>query len=99
MWGDGGLANGKFLRALEAKTHIRALELIQEVTIAGVTATWVHPKIAINLAQWLSADFAVQVSEGVYDWLNDKEKPKAPAELPSHLKRYLANDGRIPTSA
>jgi len=89
--------SGQFIRALEAKTQISALELIQEVTIAGVTATWVHPKVAIHLAQWLSADFAVQVSEWVYDWLNGKEAPKGPAELPSHLKRYLANDMRVPT--
>jgi hypothetical protein len=25
--------------------------------------TWVHPKVAVNLAQWLSPAFAVQVAE------------------------------------
>lgn len=89
---------GHFVRALEAKTRISALELIQEVTIAGVTAVWVHPKVAVHLAQWLSADFAVQVSEWVYEWLDGKGKPTgAPAELPIHLKRYLANDGQVVT--
>jgi len=88
---------GHFVRALEAKTRIRVLGLIQEVTTAGVTAIWVHPKVAIHLAQWLSADFAVQVSEWVYDWLNEGKKPSgAPAELPKHLQRYLANDAQVP---
>ncbi|MDO8990328.1 MAG: KilA-N domain-containing protein [Sideroxyarcus sp.] len=86
---------GHFLRALEAKTRISALELIQEVRgDDGVAATWVHPKVAINLAQWLSADFAVQVSEWVYDWATGKGAP--PAALPHHLNRYIANDGAVP---
>jgi len=50
---------GHFLRALEAKTRIRVMELIQEVISEdGVKSTWVHPKVAIHLAQWLSADFS-----------------------------------------
>ena len=48
---------GHFLRALEAKTQIRASELIQEVNVAGVASTWVHPKVAIHLAQ---SKFGVQ---------------------------------------
>lgn len=42
-------SSGKFLRALEAKTQIRASELIQEVRTAGLVATWVHPKVASQL--------------------------------------------------
>jgi hypothetical protein len=86
---------GHFLRALEAKTQIRALDLIQEVTTAGVTATWVHPKVAIHLAQWLSAEFAVQVSEWVYDWMNGKGTP-APKSLPYHIERHMLNAAKIP---
>lgn len=88
---------GHFLRALETKTRISVLELIQEVrSTDGTPSTWVHPKIAINLAQWLSADFAVQVSEWVYDWVTGEGAPKAPAELPHHLNRYIQNDSRVP---
>ena len=32
--------------------------------------TWVHPQVAINLAQWLSAEFAVLVSKWVFEWLS-----------------------------
>ena len=87
---------GHFLRALEAKTRISALVLIQEVRVAGVTAMWVHPKVAIHLAQWLSADFAVQVSEWVYDWASaGKSSPTAP-QLPYHIRRHMLNHGSVP---
>ena len=89
-------STGHFLRALEAKTRISVLALIQEAREgSGVPATWVHPKVAIHLAQWLSADFAVQVSEWVYEWMSGGA-PKAPAELPHHLNRYIKNDANVP---
>jgi hypothetical protein len=89
---------GHFLRALDAKTQIRVSELIQEVrSAAGTAATWVHPKVAIHLAQWLSADFAVQVTEWVYEWMDRKAQPDTgPVQLPPHLQRYISNDGRVP---
>lgn len=88
---------GHFLRALEAKTLISVLDLIQEVRDgSGVAATWVHPKVAIHLAQWLSAEFAVQVSEWVVDWVAGNTAPKSPVELPHHLNRYIKNDSSVP---
>ena len=87
---------GHFLRALSAKTRIGVLDLNQEVRSKdGIASTWVHPKVAIHLAQWLSADFAVQVSEWVYDWMSGNGAPQSPAPLPSHLARYLANDPKV----
>ena len=56
--------------------------------------TWVHPHVAINLAQWLSPRFAVRVSQWVYDWMTAAGKKKA--ELPFHLRRYLANYNSVP---
>lgn len=88
---------GRFLQALEAKTRISVMQLIQEVrTQSGTPATWVHPKVAIHLAQWLSADFAVQVSEWVYEWMSGGNAQKPPAQLPPHLDRYLKNDSSVP---
>lgn len=90
-------STGHFLRALEAKTQISVMELIQEVRIAGVPSTWVHPKVGIHLAQWLSPEFAVQVSEWVVDWMSGVANPIAPKSvLPYHLNRYLVNDVRVP---
>jgi hypothetical protein len=43
---------GHFLRALATKTRISVMELNQEVRDeAGVPSTWVHPQVALNLAQ------------------------------------------------
>jgi len=87
-------ATGHFLRALAAKTRISVMELNQEVKDPnGIPSTWVHPKVAIHLAQWLSADFAVQVSEWVYDWMSGKGQP---TKLPYHLERHLMNLSKIP---
>ena len=43
--------------------------------------TWVHPYVAINLAQWASPKFAVAVSKWVFDWFNGQKSPEVePAE-------------------
>lgn len=43
--------------------------------------TWVHPYVAINLAQWASPKFAVAVSKWVFDWFNGRKSPEVePAE-------------------
>lgn len=87
---------GQFLRALSTKTRISILVLNQEVIDHnGISSTWVHPKVAIHLAQWLSADFAVQVSEWIYDWMSGNGGPQPSATLPSHLARYIANDPKV----
>ncbi len=31
--------------------------------------TWIHPKLAVHLAQWCSPEFALQVSDWVEEWL------------------------------
>ncbi len=89
---------GHFLRALESKTQIRVSELIQIVRSEnGIASTWVHPKVAIHLAQWLSPDFAVQVTEWVYEWMTGQSPSHSVhTNLPAHLHRYLANDGSVP---
>jgi hypothetical protein len=91
-------STGHFLRALATKTRISVMELNQEVRDTnGVPSTWVHPKVAIHLAQWLSADFAVQVSEWIYDWMSGGAPGHRPAPtLPYHLKRHMDNLGRVP---
>jgi len=88
---------GHFLRALSAKTQISVLLLNQQVTSSeGVHSTWVHPKVAIHLAQWLSADFAVQVSEWIYDWMSGNKQQPREITLPYHLRRHMLNIGKIP---
>lgn len=57
--------------------------------------TWVHPQVAIHLASWLSPDFAVAVTQWVFDWMSGKSRP-GPSALPYHLQRYLVNNERVP---
>jgi hypothetical protein len=88
---------GHFLRALAAKTRISVLELIQEVIDEnGVKSTWVHPKVAIHLAQWLSADFAVQVSEWVYEWVSGGVVASSKSSIPYHIRRHMLNYNQVP---
>lgn len=83
-----------FFAALSARTGIPVLLLIQQVRSSeGVASTWIHPKAAVHLGQWLSADFAVQVSEWVYSWMSGEGQP---TKLPYHLERHLMNQNKIP---
>lgn len=85
----------QFLQALSADIGIPISELVQ--TIKGgephLQGTWVHPQVAIHMAQWLSPQFAVQVSKWVFDWMSGKGQP---AKLPYHLERHLMNQNKIP---
>lgn len=56
--------------------------------------TWVHPDVAINLAQWLSPKFAVAVSRWIREWASWNIKQKFPA----HIERYIANRWEIPST-
>ena len=84
-----------FIKELSSDAGIPASELIQ--TIKGeephLQGTWVHPQVAIHMAQWLSPKFAVQVSKWVYDWMSGKHQP---AKMPFHLERHMLNMHKIP---
>ena len=57
-----------FLRVLSSTVHIRTVELIKHTTGGnGKRHTWVHPQVAINIAQWISPQFDVKVSGWVYE--------------------------------
>ncbi len=63
-------ATNAFLNELSTALHIPIAELIQSVTGGnGPQGTWVHPQVAIHLAQWTSPKFAVQVTKWVVDWM------------------------------
>jgi hypothetical protein len=57
-----------FLKVLSSTVGIPTIELIQRQT-GSVDArhTWVHPQIAINIAQLVSPQFNVKVSAWIYD--------------------------------
>jgi hypothetical protein len=58
----------RFLEVLSSTTGIPAVELLkQEQGGNGERHTWVHPQVAINIAQWISPEFDVQVSKWIYE--------------------------------
>ncbi|MDZ7866831.1 KilA-N domain-containing protein [Acidovorax sp.] len=83
-----------FLEALELDIGIPISQLIQVLRGSNVAqGTWIHPQVAIHLAQWLSPQFAVQVSKWVFDWMSGKGPQ---AKLPYHLERHMLNLHKIP---
>lgn len=70
-------------------------ELVQSIQGGNPTlqGTWVHPQVAIHLAQWLSPKFAVQVTKWVFDWMSGKVPG---GNMPYHLRRYMANLTNVP---
>jgi hypothetical protein len=85
-----------FLNALSDDTGVSVSELIQIVKDGEPTQViWVHPQVAINLAQWLSPKFAVYVSKWVLEWNSSGHFAK-PISLPYHIRRYVCNQSSVP---
>lgn len=70
-----------FIAELSADIGKPISELVQIVKGGNpaLQGTWVHPQVAIHLAQWLSPKFAVQVTQWVYEWLSGQLSPEASA--------------------
>ena len=57
-----------FIKELSSTTGIPVVELIKQNTGGnGDRHTWVHPQVAINIAQWISPQFDVKVSSWVLE--------------------------------
>lgn len=86
----------EFVNELSSEVGIPTSALIQ--TVRGgdprFQGTWVHPQVAIHLAQWASPKFAVAVSKWVIEWMRGNIKTQG--NLPYHLQRYLLNRSKIP---
>lgn len=76
LWGHyrENATTKKFLAALEADIGIPISTLVQSVKggDADTQGTFVHPQVALHLAQWLSPEFAVKVTEWLYEWMSGK---------------------------
>lgn len=60
--------------------------------------TYVHPKVAIHLAQWLSPKFAVFVTEVVFDWMSGRPSKTSlinPAKAAKRLREINAEVIRL----
>jgi len=83
-------STNEYLVSMETKTGIPVLNLINKNIGGDHIGTWIHPKVAINLAQWLSPEFAVQVSNWIYD-LMTKGKVEANIKLLKDKDNEIAN--------
>ena len=85
-----------FLEALEADMGIPITGLVQVVQGGQpeLQGTWVHPQVAIHLAQWLRPEFAVQVTKWVFEWMSGQVASRA--GIPDHIRRYTMNQHRVP---
>lgn len=51
------------------------IEIRQGGNNKNAQGTWGHPKVAINCAMWCNAEFAVFVTNLVFDWMNTGKNP------------------------
>ena len=57
-----------FLQVLSSSIVITMDELLKyQIGSNSERKTWVHPQVAINIAQWISPEFDVQVSRWIYE--------------------------------
>lgn len=87
----------RFVTALSSRCKICTTDIIitQQGGEPHLQGTWIHPKLAIHLAQYLSPEFAVTVSIWIDDWISGKNLPTEKF-IPHYLKRYYLNENRIP---
>ena len=57
--------------------------------------TWIHPKLAIQLAQWISADFALQVSDWILNLFSNGKVEVNIKMLKNQNKELKVKDQRI----
>lgn len=98
----------EFLEELSANIGIPILELVVSQVGGNHAGTYVHPRVAIHLAQWASPKCAVWVTDLVYRYLTgetisakaDQAKaPKDPQSLFWSNVERLTGMGATPTSA
>lgn len=84
------------LEHLSTKLNIPVSELVRVVKggFDRQQGTYVHPRMSVRFAIWLSDEIGFIVEEWIDDWKTGKLRPM----LPYHLRRYLANRDRIPFS-
>ncbi|NJM22660.1 MAG: KilA-N domain-containing protein [Richelia sp. SM1_7_0] len=73
-----------FIEVLSTSLGITIDLLIIQITDGAndIRGTWVHPRIAINIGQWISPEFDVWVSGEIEKIINRKVEPAPQPQLP-----------------
>lgn len=101
-WADYVRLNGTqaFLTALSSDMGIPMSALVQSIRGGAVygQGTWVHPQVAIHLAQWLSPQFSVRVTKWVFDWMSGHGSPLSGrgGYIPDFVTRFHLNQKQVP---
>ncbi len=81
------------ITSLIARTNYRITDLIEVHQGGNNQGTWVHPDLGINLAQWCSPTFSLQVSKWIRELIyTDKVeigKEKSEEEIKQHYENLL----------
>ena len=77
----------EFLAELSSVVRIRTTDLVQVIQGGRPTmqGTWVHPRVAISLAYWMSPKFEVMVTKWVLEWTSEQVADRA-----TRLRAYLS---------
>ncbi|WP_414552500.1 KilA-N domain-containing protein [Anabaena sp. CCY 0017] len=65
----------EFLNLLHNKSGIEIYDLVQKKGEGKNKEIWIHPKLAISFAMWLSPEFEMMVSDWVEQWLFTGQTP------------------------
>ena len=57
----------KLLKAFSKHLNLD-IDVLMESKAGKYGGTWIHPKISTHIAQWISCEFAIQVSDWIDDW-------------------------------
>ncbi|MCL6753639.1 KilA-N domain-containing protein [Nostoc sp. CCCryo 231-06] len=75
----------EYLELLSSKTGIEVYDLVQKKGEGKSREVWIHPKLAVSFAMWLSPEFEMMVSDWVEQWLFTGQ---APTQKPVNLHPY-----------
>jgi hypothetical protein len=83
LWFEKDRTN-EFLERLSDRTGIEVYELVQKKGEGKNREIWIHPKLAVSFAMWLSPEFEVMVSEWVEQWLFAGKAPTTQEPVTLH---------------
>ena len=87
-WFENDRTN-QYIELLSDKTGLEVYDLVQKKGSGRNQETWIHPKLAISFAMWLSPEFEMIVAVGgrkmANNWSNSRLRDCSIASLPTGL--------------
>ena len=80
-----------FLQVLSDEIRIPSTKLIQYISDGNSKkkGTWVHPQVAINIAQWISSEFYLKVLKWIFELSNIEFDDNSSDEIQIHYKNKI----------